>query len=126
MSSEEARLSQREFLMTKRDVARLALMFKRPPYVPWYCAFTVETEEKLKSYFGEDDLGKAVQNHLLFWGSSIPYLMVSLITPCCRTIFPLRGVHQMERGEAGDLSAAVDSEEEGSANQCVLPIPGTI
>lgn len=36
--------------MTKREVVRLVLEGKRPPYVPWSMGFTKEAREKLKTH----------------------------------------------------------------------------
>ena len=35
--------------MTKRDVVRLALSGKRPPYVPWSMGFTKEAKENVEA-----------------------------------------------------------------------------
>ena len=42
--------------MTKRDVIRLVLEGKKPPYVPWSMGFTQEAKEKLQRHYGCDDL----------------------------------------------------------------------
>ena len=47
--------------MTEREVVRLVLQGKKPPYVPWSYKFTVEAEEDLKHYLGVDDLEPAVR-----------------------------------------------------------------
>ena len=49
--------------MTKREVVRLALEHKRPPYVPWSYGFTHEAYEKLVAHFGRRDLEDVFQNH---------------------------------------------------------------
>lgn len=59
--------------MTKRDVVRLALQAKRPPYVPWNIGLTKEAREKLQQHFGEVDLEEVLQNHLLRLGSDIGF-----------------------------------------------------
>jgi uroporphyrinogen decarboxylase len=38
--------------MEKRDVIRLVLDGKKPPYVPWHYSFTVEVEELLLRQIG--------------------------------------------------------------------------
>ena len=38
--------------MTKREVVRLVLSGKRPPYVPWSMGFTKEAKDKLQRHFG--------------------------------------------------------------------------
>lgn len=57
--------------MTKRDVIKLVLEGKRPPYVPWSYWFTIEGQEKLADHYGSDDIIGAVDNHLLDVGNEI-------------------------------------------------------
>lgn len=59
--------------MTKRDVVKLVLDGKQPPYVPWSFSFTMEAKEKLIQYYGHDDISAAVDNHLLELGSDIGF-----------------------------------------------------
>ena len=59
--------------MQKRDVIRLVLEGKRPPYVPWSMGFTKEAKEKLQRHYGCDDVEGPVQNHLLKLGSDIGF-----------------------------------------------------
>jgi uroporphyrinogen decarboxylase len=59
--------------MQKRDVLRLALEGKRPPYVPWSMGFTQEAREKLQRHYGCDDAEGPLQNHLLKLGSDIGF-----------------------------------------------------
>jgi len=59
--------------MQKRDVIRLALGGKRPPYVPWSMGFTKEAREKLQAYYGCEDVEEPLQNHLLKLGSDIGF-----------------------------------------------------
>jgi uroporphyrinogen decarboxylase len=59
--------------MTKREVIRLVLNGKRPPYVPWSMGFTKEAREKLVAHYGCDDLEVPLQNHLLKLGSDIGF-----------------------------------------------------
>jgi len=61
--------------LSKREVVKLALDHKRPPYVPWSFRFTHEAEDALAAHYGatgpelEDRLG----NHLLELGSAIGF-----------------------------------------------------
>ncbi|MFA4943702.1 MAG: uroporphyrinogen decarboxylase family protein [Lentisphaeria bacterium] len=57
--------------MTKREVVKLALEGKKPPYVPWSFGFTVEAAEKLKRHYGTQDLEPLLENHLAGVGSGI-------------------------------------------------------
>ena len=56
---------------SKRDVVRKAFSHQAPPYVPWNFGFTLEAAEKLKEYYGVDDLESVLDNHFLFLGESI-------------------------------------------------------
>lgn len=56
--------------MEKREVVRLAIEGKKPPYVPWHYQFTQEPLEALKAHFGgEQALEEAVDNHILELGN---------------------------------------------------------
>ena len=58
---------------TKREVVRLVLEGKRPPYVPWSMGFTKEAKEKLQEHYGCDDTEGPLENHLLKLGSDIGF-----------------------------------------------------
>jgi len=57
--------------MTKRDVVRMVLEGKRPPYVPWSMGFTAEARAKLQAHYGCQDIEDPLDNHLLKLGSDI-------------------------------------------------------
>lgn len=59
--------------MTKRDVVRLVLEGKKPPYVPWSMGFTAEAKAKLQSHYGCQDIEGPLDNHLLKLGSDIGF-----------------------------------------------------
>ncbi|MDR0611297.1 MAG: hypothetical protein LBG58_14405 [Planctomycetaceae bacterium] len=59
--------------MTKRELIRLVLDGQKPPYVPWSFSFTVEAAEKLKTYYGVDDIEEPLGNHILGLGSDIGF-----------------------------------------------------
>jgi len=59
--------------MTKRDVVKLALEAKRPPYVPWQLGFTLEARQKLQEHYGAADLEVALQNHIVNLGDEIGF-----------------------------------------------------
>ena len=59
--------------MTKREVIRLLLQGKKPPYVPWSMGFTQEARAKLQCHYGCRDLEEPLQNHLLSLGSDIGF-----------------------------------------------------
>jgi uroporphyrinogen decarboxylase len=59
--------------MEKRDVVRLVLDGKKPPYVPWSFGFTQEAKDKLKEHYQTDEMEERLQNHLLKLGSDIGF-----------------------------------------------------
>jgi uroporphyrinogen decarboxylase len=59
--------------MKKRDVIRLVLDGKKPPYVPWSFGFTQEAKAKLKAHYQTEELEEQLQNHLLKLGSDIGF-----------------------------------------------------
>lgn len=60
--------------MNKREIVRLVLDGKQPPYVPWSCSFTKEALGKLEAHFGSGEaLEESLQNHLLGLGSDIGF-----------------------------------------------------
>lgn len=57
--------------MTKREVVRLVLAGKCPPYVPWSFGFTREAREKLLGHFGSAaEIEKKLHNHLIMLGGA--------------------------------------------------------
>ncbi len=71
--------------MTKRDVIRMVLEGRTPPYVPWQFGFTQEAAEKLKAHYGSLEPVLA-GNHLLGLGSGI-FPSVDLGNGCVRDPF---------------------------------------
>lgn len=59
--------------MTKREVIRMVLDGKKPPYVPWSFKFTQEPKQELEKYYGVDDLDEVLGNHILQLGSDIGF-----------------------------------------------------
>ena len=59
--------------MNKRQVVRLAIEGRQPPYVPWHCNFTVEAAGKLRKHFGRDDLEDVLDNHFVKLGSDTSF-----------------------------------------------------
>ena len=57
--------------MKQRDVVRMVLDGRVPPYVPWSLGFTKEAREKLQGYYGCEDLEVPLDNHLLRLGRDI-------------------------------------------------------
>jgi uroporphyrinogen decarboxylase len=61
--------------LSKREVVKMALDHKRPPYVPWSFRFTQEAEDMLAAHFGVKgaDLDDRLGNHLVELGSPIGF-----------------------------------------------------
>jgi uroporphyrinogen decarboxylase len=59
--------------MTHRDIVRMVLEMKRPPYVPWSFSFTKEAEERLLRHYGPCDLEEVLQNHFLLLGNAVGF-----------------------------------------------------
>jgi uroporphyrinogen decarboxylase len=59
--------------MLKRDVVRCVLEGKKPPYVPWSMGFTKEAKDKLRRYYGCDDIEEPLENHLLRLGGDVGF-----------------------------------------------------
>ena len=72
--------------MTKREIIRMILEGKKPPYVPWSCGFTQEAKAKLQAHFGAIELEDALQNHLLKLGSDIGFF-TDLGNDCFQDVF---------------------------------------
>ncbi len=104
-------------MMTKREVIKLVLEAKRPPYVPWNIGVTEEAREKLQQHFGQSDpsaplrtsLEDALQNHFLRLGSDIGFF-TARGDNCFQDVF----------GVIWDRSIDKDI---GSSKNCALPKP---
>ena len=59
--------------MDKREVVRMVLEGKKPPYVPWNFKFTKEPREMLQEHYGTEDLDGVLHNHFLLLGSDIGF-----------------------------------------------------
>ncbi|WP_372772036.1 uroporphyrinogen decarboxylase family protein [Mangrovibacterium sp.] len=59
--------------MNKRDVIKMVLDGKKPPYVPWSFKFTEEPKKMLQEYYGVEDLDVVLGNHILNLGSDIGF-----------------------------------------------------
>lgn len=60
--------------MTKREIIKMVLDGKKPPYVPWHFSFTQEPAEILKKHFQTDDLDTALDNHLIGIGNTTGFV----------------------------------------------------
>lgn len=60
-------------MITKREVIKMVLNGKKPPYVPWSFKFTEEPKKVLQDYYGVEDLDIPLGNHILNLGSDIGF-----------------------------------------------------
>jgi uroporphyrinogen decarboxylase len=60
--------------MTKREVVRLVLEGKKPPYVPWHFGFTKEPKELLMRHFNTSNLDLTLNNHILTLGNTTGFM----------------------------------------------------
>lgn len=95
--------------MIKRDVVRLAIEGRRPPYVPWSFGFTKEAKSKLQAHFGSADLEDVLQNHLLNLGADIGF-------------FTDLGDNRV-RDHFGVIWDRTIDKDIGNVEGCVLPEP---
>ena len=95
--------------MNKREVIKLVLSGKQPPYVPWSFKFTKEAHEKLVNHYGTDDIESAVHNHILRLGNDIGFFE-DIGNDCFRDVF----------GVLWDRSVDKDI---GIVKGCLLPQP---
>ncbi len=58
---------------TKREVIKLVLDHKKPPYTPWSFKFTLEPLKILQEHYQAEDLDAIIGNHLLLLGSDIGF-----------------------------------------------------
>lgn len=60
-------------MITKREIIKIVLDGKKPPYVPWSFKFTKEPSEMLQQHYGVEDLDEVLGNHILQLGSDIGF-----------------------------------------------------
>ena len=95
--------------MTRREVVKLALQCRRPPYVPWSFAFTKEAMAKLTEHFGSSDLEDVLQDHFQLLGCDVGFYS-DIGNNCVQDVF---GV-VWDRSIDGDI---------GNVKGCLLPGP---
>ncbi|HOX38934.1 MAG TPA: uroporphyrinogen decarboxylase family protein [Candidatus Brocadiia bacterium] len=72
--------------MTKREVVRMVLDGRKPPYVPWSYGFTKEAWDKIVEHYGAGDLEAVMQNHLLGLGNGVGFFE-DIGNDCVRDVF---------------------------------------
>jgi len=95
--------------MTRREVIRMVLEGKQPPYVPWSFGFTKEAAQKLVAHYGTENLENVLQNHLL-GVSDTSCFFEDIGNDCFQDVF----------GVVWDRSVDKDI---GNVTGCVLPEP---
>ena len=95
--------------MRKRDVVKLALNFKTPPYVPWNFHFTEEAKQKLIHHYRTDEFEQFIHNHFVGFGNQDGFY-TAVGDNCVKDYF----------GVIWDRSIDKDI---GALANCVLPEP---
>jgi uroporphyrinogen decarboxylase len=95
--------------MNKREIVKLVLEGKPPPYVPWSFGFTKEARDKLQAFFAPQELEDVLGNHLLKLGSDIGFF-TDVGDQCVQDVF----------GVVWDRSIDKDI---GNVKGCVLSQP---
>jgi uroporphyrinogen decarboxylase len=72
--------------MEKRDVVKLTLEWKQPPYIPWNINFTLPAKEKLQTHYGVIDLNTVIQNHIIVMGNQTDFFK-DIGNDCVQDIF---------------------------------------
>lgn len=55
--------------MNRREIIKLVLDGKKPPYTPWSFKFTLEARSLLQDHYHEEDLDNILYNHILLLGN---------------------------------------------------------
>lgn len=82
--------------MNKRDVIRMVMEFKRPPYVPWSLSFTHEAKEKLTDYYGPSQFEEAIQEHILYVNDPVGCFS-DIGSDCVRDVFGVTWDRSMDK-----------------------------
>ncbi len=59
--------------MNRREVIKLVIDGKKPPYTPWSFKYTVEAKKMLIDCFQSEDLDEVLYNHILMLGNDIGF-----------------------------------------------------
>ena len=95
-------------MTTKRDVIKIVLDGKKPPYVPWSFKFTQEPKEQLQKYFEVDDLDIPLGNHILNLGNDYGFFD-DLGNNLFRDVFKVVWDRSIDK-DIGDVTGCVLSE----------------
>ena len=82
--------------MTKREVVKTALAFKKPPYVPWSFGFTHEAQEKLVAHYGTDDLDPSFRTISSNWAATSAFSR-TWATTAWRTFLASSGTARIDK-----------------------------
>jgi uroporphyrinogen decarboxylase len=58
---------------SRREVVKMVLDGRRPPYTPWSFKFTIDAGYKLAGHFGTSDMDNLLYNHILGLGNDIGF-----------------------------------------------------
>ena len=95
--------------MNRRQIVKMALDGKPPPYVPWSFRFTVEPWRMLQNHYGHKDLEEVLGNHILELGNAVGF-------------FEDRGNDRV-RDVFGVVWDRSQDKDIGNVEGCVLPEP---
>jgi len=94
--------------MTKREVIKILLEGKKPPYVPWSLKFTQEPKEQLKKYYGTEDLDIPLGNHILNLGNDYGFFD-NIGNNLYRDVFQVIWDRTVDK-DIGDIKSCILSE----------------
>ena len=94
--------------ISRREIVKMVLDRKKPPYTPWSFKFTAEAKEKLIEYFRDDDLDKLLYNHILGLGSDIGFFD-DLGDNCYRDVFGVVWDRSIDK-DIGNIRGCILSE----------------
>ena len=95
-------------MTTKREIIKIVLDGKKPPYVPWSFKFTQEPKEQLQKYFGVDDLDIPLGNHILNLGDDYGFFD-DIGNNLFRDVFQVVWDRSIDK-DIGDVTGCVLSE----------------
>jgi uroporphyrinogen decarboxylase len=105
--------------MDRREVIKIVLEGKKPPYVPWSFKFTKEPEDILKAYYKSDDLDIPLYNHILMLGSDIGFFD-KIGSDLYRDVFGAVWDRSIDK-DIGNITGSLISEP--SLNNYIFPDP---
>lgn len=94
--------------MNRREVIKIVLEGKKPPYTPWSFKFTKEPTDILKSYYKTEDLDNPLYNHILMLGNDIGFFD-NLGNDLFRDVFGVVWDRSIDK-DIGNITGSIISE----------------